>query len=247
MGISSSWFVDTKSRSSARVKLFCFPYAGGSAAIYRPWATLLPPEIQLIPVELPGRGARMKERAFRNLHLLVQALVEAFAPLIEEDFVLFGHSMGALIAFELARELRRRGKAQPRRLLVSGRRAPQLSETGKQLYDLPEPEFIEELHNLNGTPREVLEHEELMALMIPMLRADFELIETYEYHREPPLECPITVYGGIEDTEVPRTCLSSWKEHTSAAFAIHMLAGDHFFLRSARSELLTMISAELRR
>jgi medium-chain acyl-[acyl-carrier-protein] hydrolase len=247
MGMTSSWFVDTKSRSGARVKLYCFPYAGGSATIYRPWAGVLPPEIQLIPVELPGRGTRIKEAACRNLHLLVRALAEVFTPVAEDEFAFFGHSMGALIAFELARELRRQGKALPRRLLVSGRRAPQLSDKERQVHDLPDAEFVKELHNLNGTPAEVLEHEELMALMTPILRADFELIETYRYYSEAPLECSITAYGGVEDSEVPRDDILPWEEHTESGFAIHMIPGDHFFLRSARTELLGMISAELRK
>jgi len=213
--------------------------------IYRDWPHSLTPEVEVAAVELPGRWGRMKEAPFRRLEPLLDALAQAITALPSCELAFFGHSMGALIAFELARELRRKGGPQPQHLFVSGRPAPQLPQTDPVTFDLPEADFIREIHKLNGTPKEVMEHEELMELMIPVIRADFELIQTYEYHHEEPLECPISAYGGLEDSEVPRAELAQWKNQTSSGFALHMLPGDHFFLRSARNELLGLISAEL--
>jgi len=227
--------------------MFCFPYAGGGAAIFRSWATHLAVEADLTAVELPGRGGRIKEPAFRSMAVLVQQIADAIAPHTTSEFAFFGHSMGAMIAFELSRELRRRGLPGPRHLFVSGREAPQLPDTDPFTFNLPEPEFIKELHRLNGTPKEVLEHEELMKLVIPLLRADFELIQTYKYHNESPLPAPISAYGGLEDHEVSRDRLMPWKDQTESAFSLHMLPGDHFFLRSAQSDLLGLISGELRK
>ena len=155
--------------------------------------------------------------------------------------------MGAIIAFELARLLRREGRAQPLHMFVSGRTAPQLNRSHTPIYDLPKPELLEELKRLNGTPREVLEHPELMDLMLPILRADFSVCDTYEYTREPPLDCSLTAFGGLQDAGVPRRNLEGWREQTSASFTLRMLPGDHFFLHSDESLLLRLLASELHR
>jgi medium-chain acyl-[acyl-carrier-protein] hydrolase len=229
------------------MRLFCFPYAGGNASIYRNWARAVPAEVEIVPVELPGRGNRITEPALRSLPSLISELAAAVSPHLGREFAFFGHSMGAVIAFELARELRRREGAEPRCLFVSGRRAPQIPDTAPT-YALPDPEFKGELHRLNGTPKEVLENEELMTLVLPLLRADFELIQTYRYDSSsPPLNCAIAVYGGTLDHEVPPEMLWPWKELTTAGFSLHLLAGDHFFLRSHEAELLKLVREELLR
>ncbi|MGH9759831.1 MAG: thioesterase II family protein, partial [Blastocatellia bacterium] len=162
MGADRPWFIRTNPRPNARMRLFCFPYAGGAAAIYRLWPNGLPSDVEIVALELPGRGGRMKEAGFRNVSKLITAIAEVIAPRIDREFAFFGHSMGALIAFELARELRRQGRPQPQCLFVSGRRAPHIPDTDPITYNLPEAEFIQELRKLNGTPKEVLDHEELM-------------------------------------------------------------------------------------
>jgi len=239
------WFITTKIRPHARVRLFCFPYAGGAASIYRQWPSLLPPEVEVTAIELPGRGMRLAEPAFRSVATLVDQLTEVLIPRIDGEFAFFGHSMGAVIAFELAREFHRRGKPAPRWIFVSGRGAPHVHRTDPPIYDLPAPEFVNALGKLNGTPKEVLEHKELMDLMMPILRADFELVQTYEYTPGAPLDCPITVFGGLEDPEVPYDTLPPWKEQTAKSFKLHMLPGDHFFLRSAQGMLLALLAADL--
>jgi medium-chain acyl-[acyl-carrier-protein] hydrolase len=243
--LNSPWFVKHRSRPGGVLRLFCFPYAGGGALAYHQWWRELPPEIDVVPVELPGRGHRMREPARRSFPGLISEIEAAISPHLDIDFALFGHSMGATIAFELVRQLRRRGLPQPRLLIVSGRRAPQLPADDPPTYNLPEAEFIAELHKLNGTPKEVLDSQELMSLMLPLLRADFELIQTYQFTPDAPLSCPISAYGGTEDSELPRNRLLPWREQTTGEFSLRMLTGDHFFLRSSQTELLRLISRDL--
>jgi medium-chain acyl-[acyl-carrier-protein] hydrolase len=195
-------------------------------------------------VQLPGRGERLSEPPFRYLNDAVEALAQALSPFFDKPFAFFGHSMGALIGLELSRWLRRERNLMPVHLFVSGRRAPQLPEKART-YDLPEPQFIARLRSLNGTPQGVLDHPELMQLMIPLLRADFSVCETYVYKIEPPLECPLTVFGGIGDVEVPREDLELWREHTTSVFSLQMFPGDHFFLHASQRGMLRIISQQL--
>ena len=243
---SNPWLLSFKQSGKAELKLFCFPYAGGHSLRYRTWADGLPLAVEVCPVQLPGRGSRLSEPAYTNMANLVDAMYDSVFSYISGPFALFGHSMGAVIAFEFARLLRKRHNLLPSHLFVSGRQAPQLQERDPQTYDLPEPEFIEDLKRLNGTPAEVFEHPELLQLMLPLLRADFELIQTYSCTEEPPLDCPITAVGGLEDTEVPFEKLQPWGEQTTAAFSLKMLPGDHFFLHSSKDLLLRIISQTLR-
>lgn len=240
------WFQRVRAARQVELKLFCFPYAGGTAAVYRNWAELLPSTVQVVPVELPGRGVRLKEAPFLSLPPLIEVLAPAIMPLLDAPFAFFGHSMGAVISFELARRLRREYDREAEMLFISGRQAPQIPDRDPATYHLPRDKFIEELGKLDGTPKEVLEHAELMELMIPLLRADFQLIQTYEYVPSSPLRCPITAYGGLEDRDVSRDDLSGWREMTSSSFALHMLPGDHFFLRSSQTLLLRLLAQGLR-
>lgn len=213
--------------------------------MYRNWAHYLPPDVQVIPVELPGRGTRLKEPPIVNLVTLIDVLAEVVFPLLDAPFAFFGHSMGSIIAFEMARRLRGQYGREPETLFVSGRRAPQAADRSPVTYNLPTNEFINELHKLDGTPKEVLENAELMELMLPLLRADFQLVQTYEYCPDIPLKSPIIAYGGLQDSEEIRDLLSLWGEQTSSSFRLHMLPGDHFFLRSSQDLLLRLLAREL--
>ena len=153
--------------------------------------------------------------------------------------------MGAMIEFELARLLKKEHDKEPIELFVSARTAPQIISDEPPTYDLPREEFLEELKQLKGTPEEVLSHPELIQIMEPLLRADFEICQTYIYKEEPPLKCPITVFGGLKDEEVSRDKLEAWRQQTSGYFVLRMLSGDHFFLQSSKRLLLQMISQEI--
>lgn len=244
---NSLWLNYAAPNPGAALRLFCFPYAGGNSVIYQAWPEYLPRAVEVCAVQPPGRGARLGEPAYTNLPALVGALAEALPPHLDKPFAFFGHSMGALISFELTRELRRRGSPTPAQLFVSGRRAPQIGKETPVTYNLPEADFLEHVGSFNGTPREVLEHPELMRLLLPLLRADFALCQTYVYRPEPPLDCPISVFGGLQDGGVPREYLEAWREQTAAAFSVRMLPGDHFFLRTFQPLLLSIFSQHLGR
>jgi medium-chain acyl-[acyl-carrier-protein] hydrolase len=239
------WLIGFKEKPDTLIRLFCFPYAGGSAANFRSWQDAFPSQFQALPVQLPGRGERLSQPAFKQLPDMIQALGPALLPYFDKPFVFFGHSMGGLISFELTRWLRRTGNPMPAQLFISGRQAPHVPNEELPSFDLPEPEFIEHLRELNGTPPEVLEHPELMQLLIPLLRADFSVSETYQYHAEPPLNCPITIFGGVGDVEVPREKLDPWRDHTTASFSLHMFPGDHFFIHTAQRDVIRVITEKL--
>jgi medium-chain acyl-[acyl-carrier-protein] hydrolase len=185
------------------------------------------------------------ERLFTEMPPLVQVLAPALSSLLDKPFVIFGHSLGALIGFELARQLRRQYGVSPVRLFISAGRAPQIPRRDPPIHTLPPKEFLVEVRRLNGIPTELLEHEELMEIVLPILRADFALYETYEYSAEPPLNCPISTFGGLQDGKVSRSDLEAWRDETTACLSLRMFAGDHFFLNTARPLLLQMISQEL--
>lgn len=212
---------------------------------FRSWPNSLPPTVEVCPVELPGRGTRLKEPPFTRLSPLVQAIAHAILPHLDKPFAFFGHSMGALVSFELTRLLRRNYSRSPVHLFVSASRAPQVPDPDPPIHALPEPEFLEELRCLNGTPKEVLENTELMQLLLPILRADFAVIETYVYAPEPAQDFPITAFGGLQDREVSCDALEAWREQTSASFSLQMLPGNHFFIQSAQPLLLQFLSREL--
>jgi medium-chain acyl-[acyl-carrier-protein] hydrolase len=245
MNSNKAWFTIPRPNPRSQLRLFCFPYAGGAATIYRQWPQSLPAFVEVIAVQPPGRGARLKETPFTNLRPLVESAAVAILPELDRPFALFGHSMGAIIAFELAHLLLDRHGLKPSRLFVSGRRAPQIPTSDSETFKLPDAEFIEELRRLQGTPDEVLAEPELMQLILPLLRADFEVVQTYVYHPGPPLPCPLTVYGGAEDWEEPPDYLNPWRQHTSDEFSAKIFDGGHFFLHTHQAELLQALGRNL--
>lgn len=242
----SAWTKGINAVPRARLRLFGLPYAGGGTSIFHGWSAGLPPEIQFCPIQLPGREERLMEPPFVRLDPLVQTLTDILGPHLGRPFALFGYSMGALVSFELARELRRQSLPGPRCLYVAAHRAPQLPDPDPPIHHLPDPEFLSELRRLNGTPEAVLQHPELRALLLPSLRADFALCETYVHTWEPPLECTIVAFGGLLDHRASRTELERWRSQTVGSFSLRMLPGDHFFLRNARLLLLQILSEHLR-
>ncbi|GCE28517.1 hypothetical protein KDA_40010 [Dictyobacter alpinus] len=241
------WFPFTVNQTQGRLRLFCFPYAGGGASIFRTWSNQLSPEIEVWPVQLPGRETRLLEPGIAQIEDLVPLIAEALLPHLDKPYAFFGHSMGALVCFELLRQLRRsRGVALPLRLIVSGRRAPHRPDTGPQTYNLSDDEFIAELRRLKGTPEEVLQNTDLLQIVLPTLRADFTLCETYTYRPKEPLTCPITAIGGLEDSEVSRADLAAWNELTTAKdYKMRLLPGDHFFLHQQQAMLLRVIMQDI--
>ncbi|MBA2283891.1 MAG: thioesterase [Ktedonobacteraceae bacterium] len=241
----TGWITCFQPRPTVRLRLFCFPYAGGSASLFREWSAFFPREIEVCAIQLPGRENRLVEPPLSEFEPLVHQLAQAISPYLEKPCAVFGHSLGALVSFELARSLRQREGFCPVRLLVSAHRAPQLPDPYPPVYNLPLPEFLQELRLLQGTPEEVLHHEELMQVLLPMLRADFTLAETYRYIPGEPLACPCSAFGGLRDTHVSRAELAAWQQQTSVTFNLRMFPGDHFFLHSDRILLVQAIASEL--
>jgi medium-chain acyl-[acyl-carrier-protein] hydrolase len=244
---ANPWIAYRRPRTAPRVRLFCFPYAGGSASIYRTWAESLPAEIEVCPVQPPGREGRIRETAIRHMDELADAMAEGLADELRGGpFAFFGHSLGAVAAFEVARRHRDAGGAEPVHLFVSAHVGPTVPWPDEPIHDLPNPLFRQRVAELNGTPAEVLEHPELMELVEPLLRADFAVNETYEYRPGPLLTCPVTALGGIADAEVAQEDLEPWREITSGPFRLRMLQGDHFFLQGdSRHELLSLLARDL--
>ncbi|MEC4814646.1 MAG: beta-ketoacyl synthase N-terminal-like domain-containing protein [Scytonema sp. PMC 1069.18] len=241
------WVTRPKPNPQASLRLFCFPYAGSGASIFYSWLEELPNNIELLPIQLPGREDRLGETPFNRLKPLIETLIPQLSSYLDAPFVFFGHSLGALIAFELARELRKQNLPTPVQLFVSGSRAPQVPDLDAPIHKLPEPKFLESLRRLNGTRDEVLQNPEVMQLFLPALRADFAILETYFYSTQEPLNCPITALGGKEDSRVNPEQLAAWREQTHSEFSIKMFPGDHFFLHSDRTLVLQTIVQEIQK
>ncbi|HWK89893.1 MAG TPA: thioesterase domain-containing protein, partial [Longimicrobium sp.] len=229
----------------ARLRLFCLAHAGGGASAFRGWADALPPEVEVCLVQLPGRENRIREAPFDRLEPLVEALAEAVQPFLTLPFALFGHSNGALIGFELARTLRARGQPGPVHLFASGRRAPDAGQLRAPTAHLPDIAFLDTLRELGGIPDALVEHPELLQLLLPTLRADVALNEAYVFTDEAPLACPITGYAGDLDPRAAPAEMEGWARHTSAGFALRRFAGGHFFPQTHRAEVLRALSADL--
>jgi medium-chain acyl-[acyl-carrier-protein] hydrolase len=238
------WLVNRKRNQRASVRLFCFPYAGGGDSIFRSWQETLSDTIEVCPVQLPGRGSRISEPPYTEMDQLVRGAGEALAPYFDKPFALFGHSMGALIAYELARYVRREYSVAPVHLFVSARCSPQTMSEPLDLEEL-DCELPEMLRLNKGTPEEVLDNPELMDVVLPILRADIVLCNSYIYTPGPPFSFSITAFGGLDDHGVPRHCIEGWREHTTGPFVLRMLPGDHFFVNTSGLPLLEAISKEL--
>ena len=241
----NAWLHCPQPLESPTLRLFCLPHSGGSPALFRQWPQALPPTIEMVAVQLPGRGIRFRESPYQRLAPLVQALLAALrTDLTDVPFAFFGHSLGALLAFELTHALRVEG-LQPAALFVSACHAPHLLPTGEQLHTLSRPDLLQELKGINGTPPELFAEEELLDLILPALRADMAVYETYTYQPHAPLSCPLIACGGREDSRVTPRQLEAWREQAAGHFELHLFAGDHFYLNGARPQLAQLIDRTL--
>jgi medium-chain acyl-[acyl-carrier-protein] hydrolase len=241
------WLAETRHTGRPKLRLFCLPYAGGGAAVYWPWAREFPDAIEVRAVRLPGREQRSGEPPWTVATDVAAALATALLPFLDEPFAFFGHSMGAGIAYETARLLARDHGRTAVGFMASGCRAPQLRSRQSPLYRLPDEKLLKELERLGGTPSSVLNNSELMLLILPTLRADLQLAETYVAAEPSCLGCPVVVFGGTGDLEIHRSELEAWRPISNGDFRLHMIEGDHFFINSNRERLISLAVSELER
>jgi medium-chain acyl-[acyl-carrier-protein] hydrolase len=243
-GQTCGWVSCPRPDPGARLRLFCLPPAGGGALLFRSWPGRLP-GVEVCLVHLPGRDARRQERPSTHWEPLVQALAAGLEPWLERPFAFFGHSMGALLAFELARRLRRAGRRMPEALVASGKNAPSRPWNLPRLSRLSDEALALWLRRLGGTPGEVLEDPDLRRAILPLVRADMAVCESYAYRSEAPLPCALAAFAGLQDPHTDPQGLEAWRDECARGFAVHSFAGDHFFLRSAEGEVLGVLAREL--
>jgi surfactin synthase thioesterase subunit len=241
------WVVDggRAENSGSPSRLFCFAHAGGGPSFYRRWGAFLLPEIAVRRVLLPGRESLLEEPPFRHIADLVDPLCAALEPQLDRPYALFGHSMGAVIAYEMARRVSGAGTAGPRCLIVSGCKAPGLPANRPPLSALPDDEFVTAVARLGGMPPEVLNEPDLISALLPALRADYELAETYEPLPGGRLGCPVIAYLGTSDPDVEYTQMLDWQQVTTGEFTMRVFHGGHFYLKGARPDVLHAVREDL--
>jgi len=230
----------------AAIRLLCLPHAGAGATVYRTWGAGFPEGVGVVPVQPPGREKRRREPPLSSAGEVARQLAADVIETVEPPYAIFGHSIGALCAFELARQIRRLGGTEPVRLFVSGRQSPQLPIERTQLSGLSVDELAVVLRGLGGTPEEVLARPDLLRLIQPLLEADFAINEIYTYLPEPPLAVPITTFAATQDRSGDRERMATWREQTSAAFATHTVSGGHFAVFDRAQDVISQIAADLR-
>lgn len=240
MMMATPWLV-RRPGPAGRLRLYCFSYAGGSAATFSEWQPVLGPDIEVCAIQLPGRGARLAEAAITSLPDLVQMIAAVTSSQGNGPFAFFGHSLGGLLAFETARYCKLHRLPMPQHLIVSGSAAPRQRDTSRQLHLLGDQELIDELRKYNGTPPAVLENRELMELLLPMIRADFSLVERYRYRAGALLDMPIAVLAGRADPHVSPAQAQGWASETTAGARVHWVDGDHFFVNAKRTAVLDCV------
>ncbi len=227
-----------------RLLLLGFPYAGMGPSVFREWVDRLPSGVEVRGVRLPGRESRFGERALGTMEELLPALTAGVTPALDRPWVAYGHSMGAIVAFELARRLTAAGRP-PAALFVGAFRAPQLPDRYPPLYQLPVDEFRDELRRRYGLLNEALDHPEILEALEPTLRADSKVCDTYTFRPGAALTCPLVVYGGTGDTHIEELEYRGWQEHTTGSFAVEPIEGDHFFMTSSGERLLERLRPRL--
>lgn len=239
---SKHWAMSFKPNPSARMRLFCIPYAGSGASMYRDWHVSVRDDVEVIGIQLPGRENRFSDPHLTSIDTVVEQLVRVMSSYADKPFVLFGHSMGALIGFELTRALQRLRLPAPRHLIVSGTCAPPRRHTEDPIHQLSDDVFLEKIRHFNGTPKSLLQDEELMKLFIPLLRADFHIAETYRYEERGPIWCPLTALGGDGDDGVSLEDLSAWSTVCRAGYEQHVFRGDHFFIHNHKTAIIDLVN-----
>jgi len=243
----NKWIIRPKVNNHARLRLFCFPYAGSSAVVtYKFLVDSLSEDIEVCPIEFPGRGARMAEPLIYDIEEVMAELSYLIKDFSDLPYAFLGHSMGALVSYELAQHLSSNFKVSPQKLYLSAHNAPQLPREGKIMHKLKRDQFLDELKNMNGIADELLDHEELLQLVLPIIQNDYKLCETYKYIEKGKVNIPIHVFGGDADKDVTPEKLEAWNELTDKEFDLEILPGDHFFILKNRDSFARRMQRHLK-
>lgn len=241
------WAVTFQPQAKARLRLFCFPYAGAGAAVYRTWGAALP-QVEVCAIRLPGRETRLREQPYTDLKELAAALVNVLLPAMDVPFAFFGHSMGSMLGFEVVRQLRRTGNTLPAHLFVSAWSGPQLRRELPPLHKLPHAEFVEAIQTrYGGIPAAILAEPELLNIFVPILRSDLMMMETYRYEDEPPLDCSLSAFGGNQDHSTSEDKLAAWNEQSTDFWGTRLMQGGHFYWQSQQPTMFRRLSVDLER
>jgi surfactin synthase thioesterase subunit len=234
-------------KKTDRVKLFCLPYAGGSVMVYSKWQKYLHDSVDTCPLELSGRGRRFEEPFYNNIEEAVSDLYQSIQDQLDNaPYVFFGHSMGSLLVYELIFKIRENKRREPLHTFISGKNPPHITENNRKLHKLPDREFMEEIIKLGGTPNEILKEPELLSLVIPILKADYKLLETYQWTpKNDNINCGLTVFGGTEDADVNIKDLAEWRQYTSREFNLYQFGGGHFFINEKTADIVEIINQTL--
>ncbi|OJX13879.1 MAG: hypothetical protein BGO77_01000 [Caedibacter sp. 37-49] len=236
-----SWFLFPQHNEMATKRLFCFHYAGGNAHIFYPWAKHLDPSIELISVQLPGHGTRFTEPLFTSMDPLIDNLGTQIVDYLDRPYFFFGHSLGGLIAYALTHYMQRNSLPLPDCLFVSGKTPPHF-KTSDKISHLPDLDFLEEVKKYNGLPEEILQNQELVEIWLPILRADFQILETFIRPDDYKLSCDLMALGGVNDIMVTPSRVELWQDYTTACFKALFFPGDHFFINPQQTQVIEMIS-----
>jgi surfactin synthase thioesterase subunit len=246
MSADGKWFHVTHPRPGARLRLFCFHYAGGAAQMYNSWQRRFSPDVEVVAVQMPGRWTRLKEPLLRSVESMARSAAAAIEPLCDRPYAVFGHSLGAAVGFELIHTLAEMGAPPPVRFFASARNAPHRPSVIEPLHRLPDEEFIRVLRdNYGALPKEILDDPEMRPIFLNVLRADLEAIESYRPAPRAPFAAPITAMGGRRDFAVDETQLAAWSELTTGGFELAMFDGDHFYIRTEEASVIQAIEKAL--
>ncbi len=243
--ITKNNWIQCDEKHNVRLRLFCLPYAGGGASIYRLWQQSMPEDIQVCKIQLPGRENRINEQAIDSMEVMIKTLTKQLLAYLDKPFVFFGHSMGAMISYELARYLANYTPFAPYHIFVSACRTPDTLNT-QTTYHLSGDEFVESLRQRGGTNEVLLNNKEYMQMVEPTLRADLKLIEQWHHNNINKLDCPITVLGGVNDTLVSPALLKQWNRYTNNVFELKLFDGGHFFINDTSNSIVSIVANTLK-
>ena len=240
------WFFCNKPKSGATMRLFCFPFSGGGASVYRSWSDAMSEEIEVRCVQLPGRETRYKEARVTDIKTLVKDIVKAIECYQDKPFAFFGYSLGALLAFEVSRELRKQNMKLPNHLFVAAMHAPQAPPVHPPLSKLADDKFLQQIEHYYQPQDEAWNNPGLREIFLPVLKDDIALSDSYTYQDEMPLPCPIDVFAGEDDRGAPLALTQCWSEQTSTQMNHHVFKGGHFFINTSLNEIQSLVLKALK-